>query len=118
MNVFISQPMNGIDEEKVLKVRSAIFKAFAMEHPGEAINLIESYFKFPPEGSGRLWCLGDSIKLMDKADIVIFAPGFDQAKGCIIEHKICGEYDVPHLYSNFNDFGDIEFYEKSICHFR
>ena len=34
----------------------------------------------------------ESIKLLSEADIVIFAKGWEEARGCIIEHECCEKY--------------------------
>lgn len=47
--------------------------------------------------NGPIYCLGESIKLMQNADIVIFAPGWENARGCRIEHKVCEEYGIYFL---------------------
>jgi len=51
-----------------------------------------------PECSfGPVYCLGESIKLMEDADIAVFAPGWENARGCRIEHKICEEYNIYYM---------------------
>lgn len=93
MKVFISQPMNGRKEEEILKVRKRICDMFHITDD----ELIESYVKHVPDfvTNEGVWCLGDSISILSTADIVIFAPGWEEARGCLIEHKICEEYGIP-----------------------
>ena len=92
--VFISQPMNGLDEKEVLETRSTIFENFK-KHFGYPIELIDSYVKENiPLDAGRIWMLGDSIKLMDQADIIIFAPGWRNARGCEVEHLVADKYGI------------------------
>ena len=90
--LFISQPMNGKPEEEILKERETA-KRIAEEIVGEELELIDSYFKENvPDDAGCLWYLGDSIKLLDKADYVYFCDGWYKAKGCKIEMQCCDFY--------------------------
>ena len=96
MRVFISQPMSGLDEMEVYAVRNKICNKFHITNS----ELIENYKKdFIPKKdvNDHVWGLGDSIKLMAFADLVIFAPGWKKARGCLIEHDICGLYDIPYI---------------------
>ena len=99
MKVFISQPMNGVAEEEVLATRQGIFEAFTkLVKSDDPVELIDSYHKTNiPENAGRLWFLGNSISLMDQADIVIFAPGWSEAKGCALEFSVTCAYDKEGL---------------------
>lgn len=103
MNIFISQPFHERDAEEVMAERERIFSDFrkwneeAKVFPSNGeYALIDNYHKqhIPPQ-AGRLWCLGDSIQLMDKADLVIFAPGWNEAKGCRIEKEVTNAYHIP-----------------------
>lgn len=93
MKVFISQPMAGYADNVIEEVRENICRLFSIKNE----NLINNFNKIVPEGlkNNRVWLLGDSIKLMALADLVIFAPGWEDARGCRIEHKACEEYGIP-----------------------
>lgn len=45
-----------------------------------------------------LECLAKSIEMLAKADIAIFARGWDTARGCIIERECCGYYGIERVY--------------------
>ena len=102
MKIFISQPMNGKDEKDILQNMQKIFEDFKeyneMVDPLPADDcyiLIDNYHKEGiPEDAGRLAYLGDSISKMSDADIIIFAPGWERAKGCAIEMEIARTYDI------------------------
>lgn len=94
MKVFISQPMNGLPEEEVIAVRKRAIET--IEHVYGKVEIIESYIhENVPKNAGRLWHLGESIKLMSEADLVVFCPGYENARGCRIEEAVCDEYDIP-----------------------
>ena len=103
MNIFISQPFYERDAEEVMEERERIFSDFVKWNEeakvflseGEYV-LIDNYHKQNiPQDAGRLWCLGNSIQLMDKADLVIFAPGWNEANGCLVERRIVSAYQIP-----------------------
>ena len=98
MKVFISQPMNGKTEEEILEVRKKICEKFHISDD----ELIESYIKHVPDfvSNERVWSLGDSISMMATADMIIFAPEWENAYGCLIEHEVCHKYMIPHYVCN------------------
>lgn len=94
MKAFISQPMNGMSDDEIVIVRDSVWRIIKEKH-GEECEIIESYF---PEDDlmTPVKALAKSIKLLDQADVAYFAPGWDEARGCIIEHAICELYGIPH----------------------
>lgn len=92
--VFISQPMRGLTDEHILEIREAA-KRKAEKRIGEEVEVIDSFFRgtnLPP-----LECLGESIKLLAKADVVYFVYGWEQARGCRIEFECACAYDLKVL---------------------
>ena len=70
--VLISQPMRGLSTEQI-----------------KANNV-----KNKP-----LYCLAKSIILIaEEADAVYFMKGWEQARGCIMEHAACLAYGIPIYY--------------------
>lgn len=98
--IFISQPMNGKTTEEIEDERnytiSILTSWFIREN--EHIEIIDSFFKDEPYDSKPLWYLGESIKLMSKADIVFFCDGWQTARGCQIEHDCALEYSIDTMY--------------------
>ncbi len=99
--IFISLPMSGVDEETVRNKMNDIFNAFVKITDTEIFGpiLMDNYNKTFPEIDQDLfdkhvYCLGDSIKMMSKADMVIFADNASISRGCCIEYKICVEYGI------------------------
>lgn len=93
--IFVSVPMNGRDEIEILNTRDRIIKSLKKVCNCE---LLETYYRddAPPEAS-RLWYLGRSIQDLGLADLVIFAPGWQYAKGCVTEHHVCEVYNIPYV---------------------
>ena len=101
MKIFVSQPMNGRDEEEVLLEREVYANAF-IKKQGILMNtsdvVIDNYHKpNAPANASRLWYLSDSLKQMSEADVVIFVPGWRKAKGCKVEMMCCKLYDIPYV---------------------
>lgn len=94
--LFISQPMKGKTDEEILKEREAAI-AKAKEIYGEDVEVIDSFFQNAPADARPLWFLGKSLELLSTADIVYFAPGWKDARGCKIEHTCALEYGIAVL---------------------
>ena len=94
--LFISQPMKGKSDEDILKERDrAIRKAEAIV--GEPIEVIDSFFQNAPADARPRWFLGKSLELLSTADVAYFAPGWDEARGCKIEHMCAVEYGIDRI---------------------
>ena len=88
--------MNGLTDEEILQVRKEAYE-FLTANYGE-IDIIDNFHHDnAPDDAGRIWHLGESIKLMEKADGVYFCPGWMDAKGCRIEYEICKVYGLDIL---------------------
>ena len=90
--LFISQPMRGKRDDEILAERSNAIQA-AKDALGEDVELIDSFFG-TSDMSHALEYLGESLKLLAKADIAYFAPGWNEARGCKIEHQCAVEYGI------------------------
>ena len=44
-----------------------------------------------------LWFLGKSLELLAGADIAYFAEGWQDARGCRIEHTCAAEYNIDRI---------------------
>ena len=91
--LFISQPMRGKTDEEILAVRQRAIEV-AKEALGEDVEVIDSFFQGAPAEAKPLWFLGKSIQLLSTADIAVFAPGWEEYRGCKIEHKCAVEYGI------------------------
>lgn len=98
MKVFISQPMNGRSDEEILKERELIVSQYE-ENYRTKVEVIDSFNKNPEDQTkGRVWMLGDSIRMMYNADLIIFAPNYEFAKGCVVEEYVTKLYGLKHMY--------------------
>lgn len=102
MKVFISQLMNGMSDDEILKKREELRATLKKELEGRGIKNIEfsdTWCKVePPIGVNiPVWYLADSIKRIAESDYAYFEDGWCGHAGCRIEHKICLEYNIPIL---------------------
>ena len=95
IKLFISQPMKGKTDEEILAVREkAIASAKARITDDEEVEVIESFFQNAPADARPLWFLGKSLELLSTADVAYFAKGWEDARGCRIEHTCAIEYGI------------------------
>ena len=93
--VFISQPMRGKSKDEILTERNRITK--------EIQNLIgnhevlDAYFDDFGECSKPLQYLAKSLFMLADADCAYFAQGWQDARGCRIEHDSAVAYDIEVL---------------------
>ena len=94
--LFISQPMNGkTDEENKAEREIAIKKA--KEIIDEEVEVIDSFFESAPHDARPLWFLGKSLELLSTADVAYFAKGWEDARGCKIEHECAVQYGINRI---------------------
>ncbi len=93
-NLFISQPMNGKMDEEIILERDKAVAAAQEQLPGEDIAVIDSFFRGAPHDAKPLWFLGKSLELLSVADIAYFAEGWQDARGCKIEHECAVQYGI------------------------
>ena len=91
--LFISQPMKGKTDEEILTERRKAVRS-AERQLGEPIEVIDSFFQSAPADVKPLWFLGKSLELLSGADIVYFAKGWQEARGCRIENTYAIEYGI------------------------
>lgn len=91
--LFISQPMRGKTDEEILAVRKKAIES-AKRELGVEPEVIDSFFQGAPAEAKPLWFLGKSLELMSEANVVYFAKGWDEARGCRIEHECALEYGI------------------------
>lgn len=96
MKVFISQPMRGKSDDEIKRERAALI-AKVREAYGRDVTVIESFFEGAPADARPLWFLGKSLQMMAAADLAVFAPGWQEARGCRIEHDCAAAYGIDIL---------------------
>ena len=94
MKFMIVQPMNGIPEDKIFNQREEIRKY--LESQGH--ELIDTFFmEEAPEGvkTPGIYYLGRAfMRGLCYADAIVLAPGWRDARGCLIERETAYKYGI------------------------
>lgn len=95
--LFISQPFTGKTEDEVFEIRKEV-ENYVKGFMGDNLEVIDQYHQDAPDDNpGRLFYLGNSIKMMGEADFVCFTSDWRDAPGCRVEMSVCLEYGIPHI---------------------
>ena len=96
MKVFLSQPMRSKTHKEILSNIREVQEFLTKYLDSTNIEIIESY---SPRNKDKepLVALGNSIKDLAKADLVVFLNDWNQYRGCIIEHHTAKIYEIPHI---------------------
>ena len=100
MKVFISQPMTGLTNEEILKVRNETITylkdSFVFGVLPNEIEFIDSFIEDSNEKP--LYLLGKALEKLSIADVCVFVDGWKDSRGCRIEHECCVQYGIPKIY--------------------
>jgi hypothetical protein len=88
----ISQPMKGKTEEQIRTERGQTVKMLE-ERGYEVVDTI--FPDFTSRGNIPLKYLAKSIEYIADVDFVYFMQGWENARGCKIEHQCCADYGIP-----------------------
>jgi Asp-tRNA(Asn)/Glu-tRNA(Gln) amidotransferase A subunit family amidase len=92
MKAIIAQPMKGKSEEKIRDERAETIKQLE----AKGYEVVDTVFPdFTNQGNVPLKYLAKSIEFIADADFVFFMPGWENARGCRIEHQCCIDYEIP-----------------------
>ena len=88
MKIMISQPMRGKTEKEIKDEREELVKKLQEE----GHEVLETVFEDFDCYASPIAYLARSIEFLDKADAVVFMKGWQEARGCRIEHQIAIDY--------------------------
>jgi len=89
--VMISQPMRGKTEEQVRAERAELVEILT-EQGYEVVDTVFS--DFTNQGNMPLKYLAKSLEFIADVDAVYFMDGWQDARGCRIEHQVCVDYGI------------------------
>ena len=100
----ISQPMNGLTEEQITNAQNK-FLEYAKK---ENLEVVNTYFKdkwYSNESMNLrgivqipVCFLAKSLEYMSECTTVYFAKGWENARGCRIEHEVALQYGLDIIY--------------------
>ena len=91
--LFISQPMRGKTNQEIETERVKAIET-TKEMLQEPVCVLDSFFKNAPSSATPLWYLSKAIELLSSADVACFTPGWEDARGCCIEHQCAESYGI------------------------
>ena len=94
MKVFISQPMKDKTDAEILEARSDAINTVCRMHPN--VEILDTFFV--DYDGNAVQFLGKSIMKLGEADLAVFLPGWDTARGCRNEQRISVDYEIKCLY--------------------
>jgi hypothetical protein len=91
--IFLSLGFSGRTKEEIQKeIEAAKDYIKRSYYPDEEVQFVDNY---DYAGSNRVECLGEAIKKMSVCDKVYFINNWFSYKGCLIEKKVCYDYNIP-----------------------
>lgn len=103
VNVFISQPMRNRTADEINEEREIVIEwVHRLYDDVYNVNVLDTYFKneFVPDEINRCYYLGKSIMVLAEANVAVFVDGWEEMRGCVIEHDVCKQYEIPVIYYN------------------
>lgn len=95
--IFVSTPMaNKTKAEIHLILQSAINKLSIEAFGGKELEAIDTYIDEDYEKS--LMYMAKSIEMLSKANFAYFCKGWENTRGCKIEHECAVQYKIPIFY--------------------
>ena len=107
-NLFISTPMQGLFWNEVEEIRNAMSK-IANAYFNVELSILDSHVDYSTEcdkfgaKNYQLFCLGESIKIMSKADLYIGIIDDFNYHGCAIENLAAKAYGIPSVFIQSDD---------------
>lgn len=95
MKIMISQPMNGKTREQINAERMELRMKFEVE----GHTVIDTIFADSPEEAQNkpVWYFSKAVEAMSTVDAVYFMEGWEESRGCKLEHQIAEAYGIAIL---------------------
>lgn len=111
MNIFISQPMTGYTEDEIYTNRTKEINKIKHNDNWDTrdANFITSYINEKSQKEVKdvfsesdidIVLLAISIRKLADADVIWMSNGWEESKGCKIEHAVAVAYGIPVYYSD------------------
>ena len=89
----ICQPMRGLTDEEILSKRNEA-KSFLENLGYEVVNTFFDQSESEGIKNRPLYCLAKALSKMADCDTVYFCKGWEDTRGCVIEHNAAAEYGL------------------------
>lgn len=104
MKVMISQPMNGKTDDEIIATRNKAIKSLKVK----GYEVVNTFFEgeWCTDGvleingivNKPLWFLAKSLDKMSECEAVYFCKGWENTRGCKIEHSAAFAYGMDIIY--------------------
>lgn len=81
-------------DKEILEERERAIRNIKNKFDSDQVEILDTFFTDHTDESNPLEFLGRSIIYLGKADLVYFIKGWDEARGCRIEHLCATEYGL------------------------
>ena len=90
MKIMISQPMRGKTNEQIKQEREELVRQLE----AQGYEVVDTVFaeEAPKDCDTALFYLSKSIETIGKVDGLVFMSGWENARGCRIEHQVAIDY--------------------------
>ena len=105
VKIMLSRPMKGKTREQIEKEEKEMVDVIFDMYDHMTCEIISSIVENAEEKS-ELECFSESIFFMSKADVLAMGFGWENSRGCKLEHEIAKAYDVPVVYLEKEDIKD------------
>lgn len=96
IKIMLSRPMKGKTREEIEKEEKEMANLLFDKYEDNC-EIISSIVENHEEKS-ELECFSESIFFMSMADVLAMGFGWENSRGCRLEHDIAKAYDVPVIY--------------------
>ena len=97
----ISQPMGGKTDREIIETKERATYALHQRYYDVVNTLFDEEWVKNQESSNAkspLWFLAKSLEAMSRCNAVYFCKGWEQARGCKIEHDAAVAYGLDIIY--------------------
>lgn len=102
VKIMLSRPMKGKTREQIEKEEKEMVDVIFGMYDHMTCEIISSIVE-NPEKKSELECFSESIFFMSKADVLAMGFGWENSRGCRLEHDIAKAYGVPVIYLDGNE---------------
>lgn len=100
----ISQPMKGIDPDKVTSQREKAEAAVRAAGYEPIDTVYEEDFTYDVNNNNvvnpALWHMGLALMRLSKAHVIYMCDGWETTRGCLMEHQAAVAFGVDIMYEN------------------
>ena len=98
----ISQPMKGVDPDKVKAQRAKAEAAVRAAGYEPIDNVYKEDFKYEVDSdtiiNPALWHMGLALMRLAKAHVIYMCAGWNETRGCLMEHQAALAFGVDIMY--------------------